>query len=153
MTYPFIIMFLITILSLSVYYQFSSDINEHFAEEITADEEYIKSLNLNGSTDSVGVSSSFLQNDGQNKLTKRETQMNKLRDSLNSSHEMEEKTFELLKKDQSKSTIFDNDIFDRTTYYEFKEGDYSGINKCHNECDGNCLEFGPTGHSWCFPAE
>ena len=145
MRYLFIITFLMTILFLSVYYQFPSDVNERFAEEITADEEYVKTLDI--SSDGSG-------NNTQNKFTERIDIMNKLRDALKTSHEIEEKTFELIKKNGIKqNTIFDNDIFNRTTYYEFKEGDYSGINKCHNECDGNCLEYGPTGHAWCFPNE
>lgn len=151
MRYLFIITFLITILFLSVYYQFPSDVNERFAEEITADEEYAKALNSN---ELIDIPSNDLSNGVQNKFTKRTSMMNKLRDTLKTSHEMEEKTFELIKKKGiNQNTALDSDIFNGTVYYEFKEGEYSGINKCYDECTGNCLEYGHTGHAWCFPNE
>ena len=26
-----------------------------------------------------------------------------------------------------------------------------GLDKCNNKCPGNCVEYGITGHSYCFP--
>jgi len=149
-------MFLTTILLLSMYYQFPSDISEHFAKEVTADEEYAKALDIKSVelNDPINISSSSLQKETPDKFAIRQQKLDKLRDSLKSSHELMEKSFDVIKKKgANSSTVFDNDIFDRTTYYEFQEGEYSGINKCYSECNGNCLEFGYTGHAWCFPNE
>jgi hypothetical protein len=30
-------------------------------------------------------------------------------------------------------------------------GEESGLEKCMNQCDGNCVEFGVTGIAYCFP--
>jgi len=43
-----------------------------------------------------------------------------------------------------------SDIFDNAIEYDFKEGEVSGIERCYNECNGNCLEYGLTGFAWCF---
>lgn len=157
MEYIFVILFLVTILSLSIYYQFYNP-NELFEENIVVDEEYVKSLEPveeNKETVEETVEETNMVNEEveiSNKFVDRQNEMDKLRDSLSSSHEMEEKSFDdILNNSPNQSTVFDNDIFDNAIYYENKEGVYSGIKKCRADCKGNCLEFGPTGHSWCFP--
>lgn len=42
------------------------------------------------------------------------------------------------------------DIYDDAIYYEHKEGEFSGIEKCIKECKGNCVEYGYTANAWCF---
>jgi len=44
----------------------------------------------------------------------------------------------------------EKDIYEGSVEYEYTEGEYSGIYKCLDECDGNCLEYGITGKAWCF---
>lgn len=52
--------------------------------------------------------------------------------------------------------LYDPTFEDVVTYNNdddpYKEGQLNGINKCLNFCEGTCVEFGPTGIAFCYPA-
>lgn len=86
-----------------------------------------------------------------NIFERRDAQMKRLRERLTSSHELPEQTFDDITKKRSDDTTFDDELFKTAKYYEFKEGEKTGIQQCIEDCDGNCLEYGYTGFAWCFP--
>jgi len=46
---------------------------------------------------------------------------------------------------------FYDKVFDDVTYYPNEKNGLTGWYKCKEECPGNCIEYGITGHSYCFP--
>ena len=42
--------------------------------------------------------------------------------------------------------------FDDVFYYpNLPDGSSTGWEECLKQCPGNCIEYGQTGHSYCFP--
>jgi len=41
-------------------------------------------------------------------------------------------------------------VFDDVTYYPTTQKS-TGWSRCILTCPGNCMEYGPTGNSYCFP--
>jgi len=48
------------------------------------------------------------------------------------------------------NTLTITDQFPDVIIYE-NDGDRLGLDKCIENCNGNCIEFGITGTGWCFP--
>jgi hypothetical protein len=46
-----------------------------------------------------------------------------------------------------------NDIYENAISYTNDIDGRTGIDKCYEKCSGNCVEYGVTGDSFCFPAE
>jgi hypothetical protein len=71
-------------------------------------------------------------------------------------------TFEALRKESPISKTFEDDLFKDLIYYENDESikmieggetlGRMGLDKCLENCKGQCLEYGQTGVAWCFPA-
>lgn len=85
-------------------------------------------------------------------FTIRKLKMAKAREALgNTGTNIKEQSLKDITKLDSENNVFDDDLYKGTIAYDYIEGEYSGIRKCHAECSGNCLEFGVTGNSRCFP--
>lgn len=46
--------------------------------------------------------------------------------------------------------LFQNLIVYNNDLNPFLPGEESGLDKCLNKCNGNCVEYGMTGTAWCF---
>jgi len=46
-----------------------------------------------------------------------------------------------------------DDLLDDATFYQYNSDtdDITGIYKCWKECNGACVEYGPTVSAWCYP--
>lgn len=68
---------------------------------------------------------------------------------------MKEKTIEGLQVFTGKYSIDDQYYYDKlftdVAYYPNKEDGTTGWIDCKQNCPGNCVEFGPSGNSYCFP--
>jgi hypothetical protein len=54
--------------------------------------------------------------------------------------------------------LLDDSLFNKVITYENDDDPYAcggrlGIDKCLDDCDGRCIEFGVTGIGYCFPKE
>jgi len=111
--------------------------------------------------DNTNENDNIIQNDSNSNYTdadlntfqKRAALMKRLRDRLTSSHEVAEQTFDDIVSKRNEDTTFDDDLFKNAKFYDFKEGEEQGIDKCFRDCNGNCLEYGITGLAWCFSNE
>lgn len=61
--------------------------------------------------------------------------------------------FDLMKKNMS---IFGDNVFDNVTGYinddlNANPNALTGLDKCINQCNGYCVEYGLTGNAMCFP--
>ena len=51
------------------------------------------------------------------------------------------------------SQYFYDNLFNNVFYYPNQPDGTSGWVKCRSECPGNCVEYGVTGNSYCFPSQ
>ena len=51
-------------------------------------------------------------------------------------------------------SLLNDPLFKDVIYYENNvETEKLGLDTCIEECNGNCVEYGQTGNSYCFPAK
>jgi len=85
------------------------------------------------------------------KFTVRRLQLAKANEALGTTGKnLKEISLQDVTKLDNENDVSDDDLYKNTTHYENIEGEFSGIQKCHAQCSGNCLEFGVTGNAHCF---
>jgi hypothetical protein len=54
---------------------------------------------------------------------------------------------------KSGTTTFDDKLFNDVVMYksDVKDSTKAGIYECLEKCKGNCVEYGMTGNTFCFP--